>query len=171
MTNQQHDPIQDLRAELNGKTREDIETLKKNWLADPCFEIEDTKGFEAHREELIAWRKDHEWKDNIARKVHADMRYEHIMNETGVTDREIALALSSFEEISIRSHQGYAERKPDLIAYQQVKATLLQAAQLKRIADALETIAEGDTTITTLSSSELEKLADLSNQIISEQGA
>ena len=36
-------------------TRNDIEALKRNWLADPCWDIEDTEGFEAHRDELKAF--------------------------------------------------------------------------------------------------------------------
>jgi hypothetical protein len=129
---------------MTKKTNEEIEALKLNWAKDPCWDIEDTEGFEEHREELIAWRKDHEWKDDIARKVHADMRFEEIMNNTGVSDREIALALHTFEEISMRAHQGFTEGKLRLISAQQVHATLLQAAQLKRIADALEEIAASE---------------------------
>jgi ribosomal protein L7/L12 len=36
----------------NVKTREEVEALKKNWLEDPCWDIEDTEGFEEFREEL-----------------------------------------------------------------------------------------------------------------------
>ena len=35
------------------KTRTDIDALKANWVSDPCWDIEDTKGFELHREELL----------------------------------------------------------------------------------------------------------------------
>lgn len=38
------------------RTREEIERLKASWAKDPCFDIEDTEGFEAHREELRAYR-------------------------------------------------------------------------------------------------------------------
>lgn len=34
------------------KTTEEIEDLKRQWLDDPCWDIADTKGFEAHKEEL-----------------------------------------------------------------------------------------------------------------------
>lgn len=38
------------------KTTEQIDALKANWSKDPCWDIEATEGFEAHREELLAFR-------------------------------------------------------------------------------------------------------------------
>ena len=47
--------------------REDneIEALKKNWERDPCWDIEDSEGFEEYRGELLAFRenKEAQWKD------------------------------------------------------------------------------------------------------------
>jgi hypothetical protein len=40
------------------RTPEEIEALKRNWLSDPCWDIEHTDGFEAHQEELAAFRND-----------------------------------------------------------------------------------------------------------------
>ena len=46
---------------LQTRTREEIESLIKSWEKDPCFDLEDVGGFEAHRAELeahsIAFRK------------------------------------------------------------------------------------------------------------------
>lgn len=41
----------------------EIKELKREWESDPCWDIEDTEGFEAHREELTAFRiaKEAEW--------------------------------------------------------------------------------------------------------------
>lgn len=41
----------------------DIEKLKENWLNDPCWDIEGTEGYEAHYDELLAFRlkKQAEW--------------------------------------------------------------------------------------------------------------
>lgn len=36
------------------KTRSQIESLKYSWLHDPCWDIEETEGFEQFREELKA---------------------------------------------------------------------------------------------------------------------
>lgn len=36
------------------KTRAEIDALISNWKADPIWDIEDTDGFEAHRDELLA---------------------------------------------------------------------------------------------------------------------
>lgn len=38
------------------KSREEIEELKQSWFHDPCWDIEDTEGFEEHRTELIEYR-------------------------------------------------------------------------------------------------------------------
>ena len=37
-------------------TQAEIADLKKQWQADPCWDIEDTEGFEEHREELRVFR-------------------------------------------------------------------------------------------------------------------
>ena len=41
-------------------TREELEALKQSWLNDPCWDIETTEGFEAHKGELSAFRLRHE---------------------------------------------------------------------------------------------------------------
>src|SRR5688572_21531694 len=38
------------------KTQADIEELKRGWRRDPCWDIEQTDGFEAHRYELLVYR-------------------------------------------------------------------------------------------------------------------
>lgn len=39
------------------KTRQEVEELKQNWIIDPCYEIEDSEGFEEYREELKLFRE------------------------------------------------------------------------------------------------------------------
>lgn len=36
--------------------KEEIEELKRNWSIDPCWDIEDTEGFEDHKTELKLYR-------------------------------------------------------------------------------------------------------------------
>jgi hypothetical protein len=38
------------------KTTQEIEQLKEDWLRDPCWDIEDTEGFEEHKTELYIFR-------------------------------------------------------------------------------------------------------------------
>lgn len=47
------------------KTRQEIEELKAGWASDPCFDIEDTEGFEDVRDELIDFKnqKEFEWEE------------------------------------------------------------------------------------------------------------
>lgn len=54
-----------MKGEL--RTPEEIEKLKHNWSCDPCWDIYETEGFEAHREELKAWQ-DNLKKENDARR-------------------------------------------------------------------------------------------------------
>lgn len=39
------------------RTAAEIVELKRNWLNDPCWDIEDTEGFEYHYMELRRWRE------------------------------------------------------------------------------------------------------------------
>lgn len=43
-------------GETTKRTPQEIEALKQNWASDPCWDIEDTKDFEAHYAELRDWR-------------------------------------------------------------------------------------------------------------------
>jgi hypothetical protein len=39
------------------RTADEIAELKRNWTNDPCWDIEDTEGFEYHYMELRRWRE------------------------------------------------------------------------------------------------------------------
>ncbi len=45
------------------KTPQEIEALGKNWEGDPCWDIEDSEGFEDHKQELKKYRlqKERDW--------------------------------------------------------------------------------------------------------------
>lgn len=47
------------------KSPEEVEALKANWQCEPCWEIEETEGFEAHYDELREYRlqKEAEWEE------------------------------------------------------------------------------------------------------------
>lgn len=44
----------------NKKTKEEIRDLCEQWASDPCWDIEETEGFEAHFSELLAYRQKYE---------------------------------------------------------------------------------------------------------------
>ncbi len=52
-------------------TTKEIEDLKSSWESDPCWDIEDTEGFEDHYDELLAFhhRKILEWQQRAEQKV------------------------------------------------------------------------------------------------------
>lgn len=47
------------------KSLEEIEALKANWRADPCWDLENTEGFERYKGELLRYRHQMEidWRD------------------------------------------------------------------------------------------------------------
>ena len=54
-------------GKMTEKTREEIEALKRSWHIDPCWDIEDTEGFEAHKEELWSYHNEcrQKWAEDI----------------------------------------------------------------------------------------------------------
>lgn len=55
-------------------TRDEVEALKQNWLNDPCWDIEETEGFEFYREELAIYRLgiENENQERYDRELNAD---------------------------------------------------------------------------------------------------
>lgn len=139
------------------KTQNEIDALKKSWMKDPCWDIYSTEGFEEHSEELKTFQEEQERKWKNEAQDRDDARASLVREQTGVADADIVSALSTWNEIErmISSQDKYlgefgtnATVMADL-QRAQIRATLLQAAQLKRIADALEKIDSGDDLVTT----------------------
>ena len=53
------------------KNRMEIDYLKQNWMADPCWDIETTTGFEDYKDELLNFRleKEAEWKRLASKRL------------------------------------------------------------------------------------------------------
>lgn len=129
------------------KTQEEIEALKSNWIKDPCWDIEDTEGFEDHKEELLAYRLQIEADIQEEAVERAERRKRVVHMDTGIHRQEVAGVIHTFAEI-----EAHTESQGNYIAYAstremitqlelmqtQVRATLLLAAQVQRIADLLE---------------------------------
>ena len=129
------------------KTKEEIEALKENWMKDPCWDIETTESFEEYTEELLIWRKQIESEWEAARiereEAHADL----VREQTGVVEIDIVSALYTFGEIEgkvasldryIPNLENFTDTVIAELEQTQIRTNLLIAAQLKRIADALE---------------------------------
>lgn len=67
-------------------TQADVENLKRSWLADPCWDIECTEGFEAYYEELKVFHEQTliEW-EKEARKEH-EARIDKVMSNLGLSN-------------------------------------------------------------------------------------
>jgi hypothetical protein len=122
------------------KTNEEIEALKENWKRDPVWDIEDTKGFEEHREELIAYRKELEIEYQRNEEERIARRARIVEIDTGVALSGAAQAIETFAEIENEVERAInkTESSTDYLLAAQVRATLLLAAQVQRMAQALE---------------------------------
>ncbi len=126
------------------KNRDELEALKANWLKDPCWDIESTEGFEDHQEELLAFRKETEAKWKAAHESSRLNRMRWIGDNDPVT---LADSIRTPEEIEVILHMldhqvgdcGSAVAYANfVITRAQVRASLLIAIQIKRVADLLE---------------------------------
>jgi hypothetical protein len=126
------------------RTPNEISELMNSWAKDPCWDIETTEGFEEHQEELLAFRKDQEAKWEAARQEKLDKRMGWIGNRNFVslaesirTPEEIEAVLSSLDRQmgDCGSAVAYANFQ---ITRAQVRASLLIAIQINRVAEALE---------------------------------
>lgn len=59
---------------MEPKTAQEIEFLKRNWEQDPCWDLADTEGFEAYREELEQHQKEMELKWAIEQDEKLDRK-------------------------------------------------------------------------------------------------
>ena len=119
------------------KTREEIEKLKQSWLNDPCWDIEDTEGFEEHRDELLAYHEEAKKQWEIASEERKTRRIEKVMKATGV-DSNVAEFLCTFSEIEDDVAMAVRTTDSDPYGATTVRALLLLTAQVKRIADFLD---------------------------------
>jgi hypothetical protein len=60
------------------KSREEVEKLKSDWKSDPCWDIEDTEGFEEYHDELAGFSDvcNREWKQKAKEKQESDPLYQ-----------------------------------------------------------------------------------------------
>jgi hypothetical protein len=124
-----------------------LEALQNNWKADPNWDIEKTEGFEAYRDELSAWRKTYELECDLREKKRKHKRAYFMREQTGVKNFDIALALHTFNEIEhevsaqdryIGEFDNVANQVKVELMQAQIRATLLLAAQVERVADELK---------------------------------
>lgn len=128
------------------KTDDEIQALKDSWVRNPNWDVEDTEGFEQYKDELLRFRMEIEefWKKRDAER-HAQ-RVRMMSTETGIDDPSLADNLYTFQEIEAdlkyktqESPEASSTESAQLAVMRaQVRATLLLAAQSKRIADLLE---------------------------------
>lgn len=126
------------------KTNEEVQALKDNWLKDPHWDIEDTEGFEEHAFDLLVFRKDQEREWQILAEDGRLRRANVVKVETGITDPAIQQNIKTFGEIENEITYAIHYESGLSMAAASARATLLLAAQVARIADALEQRNEDD---------------------------
>lgn len=63
-----------LTTETTIPTREQVEKLKRNWRDDPNWDLYDTEGFEAYRDELTAYQAEWEAKCQVQEEERKRLR-------------------------------------------------------------------------------------------------
>lgn len=109
------------------KTREELNGLKEQWVADPCWDIETTEGFEEYQAELLQFRLDTEaeWSAKLQRAKQRDPLY--LMRQ--VIEEAVTYHEAHAEYITL--HNVLASEAVLL----QALATAALAEQTKRLAD------------------------------------
>lgn len=102
------------------KTREEVEALKIGWRRDPCWDIEDTDGFEEHKDELLAFHQACEAEWRAAEDERIKLTFGH-------KAERIRESLDVLTESELGAQNW--------IASQQVRATLLLAEQVAKLVD------------------------------------
>lgn len=63
---------------MEKRSQSEVFELKQQWKADPSWDIEDTEGFEAHHDELLAFRKECEAEWEQQDKTRLEKRAESL---------------------------------------------------------------------------------------------
>lgn len=73
--------------------REEVEKLKRDWLLDACWDIEETDGFQEYYNELKAFRleKEKEWEETRLKKIEAQKEHARSLGVEGLYDIIIEL--------------------------------------------------------------------------------
>lgn len=105
-----------------GKTRNEIDSLKRDWVNDPCWDLEDTEGFEDCKEELKEfqdrmeqmWREEREEEERkayeMAEKLGVIGLYKLIKNQEETIlkhSRVLELIMDGKNLEAYRVYQGY----------------------------------------------------------------
>lgn len=76
------------------RTEKQIQDLKDNWILDPCWDIEDTEGFEYYKEDLKIFRLEHE----IQQQRNYDLRIKKLSRTYGTHSPTLIEKLISIEK-------------------------------------------------------------------------
>lgn len=112
------------------KTEEEVRELKANWQADPIWDIEDTEGFEEHREELLTfrWKCEAGW---IRSATYQKERSTNFLVDQALLNINEGDSIGDSDEISCRQAALYYQTAIG-------QALLAVVAELRRLNDNLE---------------------------------
>lgn len=114
---------------VDAKHRAEVEALKASWLRDPCWDIEDTEGFEAFRDELKAFSDEHTAKRAAAAETRR-ARWE-AAGRFEIDDLDEMLGISS-------GNEDWADSTRNRVGVALIHRLDRLTVQMQRIADALE---------------------------------
>ena len=67
-------------------SREEVEKLKREWVADPIWDLEDTEGFEEYREELLEFSLEQQkiWEEETEEAKENEKEYARSLGVEGL---------------------------------------------------------------------------------------
>lgn len=100
-------------------TREDVEKLKYSWFHDPCWDIEDTEGFEDYKEELKEYHLECKkfwdekeaatpWIEKQKRRIEQATTYE---NDRAIVALLSEIALALWNLVDVQRNRSHNETK------------------------------------------------------------
>lgn len=98
---------------ITPRTTEEIEALKANWRNDPHWDIEDTEGFELHRDELTAYQK--EWE--ARRKSQQEQRILQFAAPLGLEDNLPLARYLMWQETTIEKLRATVQQLQERLQY------------------------------------------------------
>lgn len=95
------------------KTKEELEKLKEDWRRNPCWDIEETEGFEEYHDQLHSFRLEYEKECDIAWEAKRQNMFKHA-NVT-ISDRDNQYdGLSKRELFTAMAMQALIQSKADV---------------------------------------------------------
>lgn len=98
------------------KSRAEVEKLKREWVSDPIWDLEDTEGFEEYREELLEFALEQTkiWEEEAEQKKQEEIEHAKSLGVEGLYKmiKHLQVKCNKYEEAILllaedKKHEAY----------------------------------------------------------------